>query len=77
MTEKNHKAMIATLAEVAGKGPMHWLFLRDVYQSYGGNPDRFNGELLHLKELYPGRISFLSEYNISEQPVVVVSPRGA
>ena len=68
-------AMNELLVTVAGNGELPYYFLRDMYVAYGGR--HFNMTLRWYADRWPERIIIHRPYNVSESPMIEVTPRAA
>lgn len=69
------KALNATLAAIAGRGPLHYSFIADEYKHHGGNPKRLAAALLEYTTRWPERFIITEPYNRSASPVITVLPK--
>ena len=66
-------AIIDVLRHIKGKGPMHWKYVLEEWQSMTqGTPKEFNEQLLAMQAKYPNRLIITRPYNQSASPTLEV-----
>ena len=70
--EQRHSAIIETLKQIRGRGPLPWSYVRASFIANGGEQYQMAKAIALMANKYPNRLLITRPYNVSDSATIEV-----